>query len=277
MAEFRPWTQANRCPVCGGWPWAGRSAGQCRGGQRADRPRVAWCSVRDSGRPSRSGKCWEWWLDRPYEWVPEPDTSPGIPRWRQTPHVLPPGLRAGRHWEPVAEWQYHYPGHGYCYSVLRFEHAQTREKTYRSGVHAPRPGPTRRFQWGLEADERIPYRLPELLSGIAAGRRVWICEGEKSADALAELGEVATCNPGGSAQWGAMPEPERWLAGAQDIRVVVDRDQAGLRWAADVVATLKPLGAQITLLRSATQGPGDDVADHIQAGFSLAELEEFKL
>lgn len=269
------WTAANRCPACGGHRWAGRSAQQCRGGFNDERPLVVYCSVEDSGKPSSSGVTFEWWLDEPYPWRDEPARE-SKPRFMQEPHELPPGLRAGRHWRPIAEWQYHYPGRGYCYSVIRFE-SDDGEKSYRSGVVERNPPPYRkakRYRWGLEPDERIPYRLPELLSGIAAGRPVWVVEGEKSADALVALGEVATTNPGGSAQWNALPEPTRWFAGATDIRIVADRDAAGESWARDVAKSLAPLGASIRLFRSRTVNPGDDVADHLNAGFALADLEE---
>ena len=42
---------------------------------------------------------------------------------------------------------------------------------------------------------KIPYRLPELLAGIAAGHEVLIPEGEKDAETLAGLGFVATTSP----------------------------------------------------------------------------------
>ena len=46
--------------------------------------------------------------------------------------------------------------------------------------------------WNLEGVRRVPYRLPEIIKGVEAGADVFLCEGEKDADALAELGFVAS-------------------------------------------------------------------------------------
>ena len=46
--------------------------------------------------------------------------------------------------------------------------------------------------WNLEGVRRVPYRLPEIIKGVEAGTDIFLCEGEKDADALAELGFVAS-------------------------------------------------------------------------------------
>src|SRR6185503_13096701 len=54
---------------------------------------------------------------------------------------------------------------------------------------------------GKPQGPKIPYRLPELL---AAGHgTVFVCEGEKDADALAERGFVATSASEGAGKWTA--------------------------------------------------------------------------
>jgi hypothetical protein len=52
--------------------------------------------------------------------------------------------------------------------------------------------------YNLNGTRRVPYRLPELLGGVAAGEWVLIVEGEKDAEALVGRGFVATCNAGGA-------------------------------------------------------------------------------
>ena len=69
---------------------------------------------------------------------------------------------------------------------------------------------------GTYAERKIPYRLPELLAAPPT-EPVWICEGEKDADNVADLGLIATTNPGGAKQF----QPE--LAG------MVQRQTARLR------------------------------------------------
>ena len=56
---------------------------------------------------------------------------------------------------------------------------------------------------------KIPYRLPELAK--APGREVFICEGEKCADAVAKLGYLATTASEGAGKW--TPELNKWFKG----------------------------------------------------------------
>ena len=70
------------------------------------------------------------------------------------------------------------------------------------------------------------YRLPELLRWVAAGRRIWLCEGAKDAERILELGECATTNPAGAGNF--KPEQAASLAGAHVV-VVLDHDLAGYR------------------------------------------------
>src|ERR1043165_2341355 len=46
--------------------------------------------------------------------------------------------------------------------------------------------------WNLQGVTRVPYRLPELLNKVRHGSEVWLCEGEKDADTLVELGFIAS-------------------------------------------------------------------------------------
>jgi hypothetical protein len=83
-----------------------------------------------------------------------------------------------------------------------------------------------RTDWkgGIGKVRRVLYRLPTLTTAIAAGRRIWIVEGEKDVHALEAVGEVATCNPGGAGKWRAeYAEPFR---GAM-VTIIADRDPAG--------------------------------------------------
>ena len=63
------------------------------------------------------------------------------------------------------------------------------------------------------------YRLPDLLS--RQSETIFICEGEKDADALAALGLPATCNPLGAGKW--RDEYAKAVAG-EKVVVVTDND-----------------------------------------------------
>jgi len=81
-------------------------------------------------------------------------------------------------------------------------------------------------------EPRPLYRLPELI----ASPEVWICEGEKSADAAVSLGLVATTSAGGS----NAAEKSDWspLDGKR-IYILPDNDEPGERFAAEVVSLIR--------------------------------------
>lgn len=87
--------------------------------------------------------------------------------------------------------------------------------------------------WHLEGMAKLYplYRLPEL----TAAERIYVCEGEKAADAARGLGLIATTSPHGassaaSADWSP-------LAG-KDVVLLPDNDNAGRKYAAVVEACL---------------------------------------
>jgi hypothetical protein len=91
---------------------------------------------------------------------------------------------------------------------------------------------------------RILYRLPELLAADP-DEIVFVCEGEKDADALAALGLVATCNPGGAGKWRHVDnEPLR----DRHVVVVPDIDDAGRKHAKDVNHRLRKNAATVRVL-----------------------------
>ena len=96
---------------------------------------------------------------------------------------------------------------------------------------------------------------------------VYVAEGEKDADALRAAGGVAVACPGAKAAAGYDWTP---LHG-RDVVVVAHRDEAGGRYAGDVVAALAGR-ARVRVVRSAV---GEDAADHVAAGRTLAELEDY--
>lgn len=74
-------------------------------------------------------------------------------------------------------------------------------------------------EWG----SGLMYNLPRVL----ASRVVWWCEGERDADAAAELGLVGTTHYQGSA--GARADQAKVLLGCGDIRIVMDNDDVGVQ------------------------------------------------
>ncbi|MFE9484653.1 hypothetical protein ACFYNM_39500 [Streptomyces spororaveus] len=127
-------------------------------------------------------------------------------------------------------------------------------------------------KWPAADASRPLYRLPEVLAAVRDGRTVYLVEGEKDADALAEAGEVATCNPGGAA---AANRPTKWrdehtkaLVGARVV-MVADRDTAGYQHATAVSAAIKDTVVSLDVVEAVT---GKDAHDHLSAGHTVAEF-----
>lgn len=92
------------------------------------------------------------------------------------------------------------------------------------------------WEWGLGDTRRVPYHLPEVLEAASLGKPIVIAEGEKAVNALTKFGVTATCSPGGAGKW--RPEYAQYLAGAGDVIVPPDNDDAGEKHAADILRSI---------------------------------------
>ena len=121
-------------------------------------------------------------------------------------------------------------------------------------------------EWGgvSEIEEKPLYHLPQLLTSLreTPRRRVWIVEGEKDVHAIERAGGVATCNAGGAGKWS--PHYVTFLQGAVEIRVVADKDEAGLGHAYRVSESLGDIPHEIVQAKE-----GKDAHDHLAAGGTL--------
>lgn len=121
------------------------------------------------------------------------------------------------------------------------------------------------------------YHLPDLLT--RPSESVHVVEGEKCADALAELGLLATTSSGGA----NAPHHSEWapLAG-RDVVIVPDNDTSGTKYAVKVEAILKsltpPARVRVIHLRDVWQDllDGGDIADVVELGES-ADVVKAKL
>ncbi len=116
-------------------------------------------------------------------------------------------------------------------------------------------------------EPRPLYRLPELLK--RGSEAVYVCEGEKAADAAAGLGLLATTSPHGSnsvskADWTALANRE--------VVILPDHDDAGAKYARDVAGILAKLtpAATVRMVKLADAWPnppaGGDMADVVESG-----------
>ncbi|MGN7157835.1 telomere-binding protein [Dietzia cercidiphylli] len=112
--------------------------------------------------------------------------------------------------------------------------------------------------------QAVLYRQPELVAAVAAGRTVWVCEGEKDVETAEGLGLVATTNAQGA---GVFPDHLLALFVGADVKVVCDRDQAGYQRGAELTDALMAAGAgRVQVLLPAVTDAKADLTDHVDAG-----------
>lgn len=122
--------------------------------------------------------------------------------------------------------------------------------------------------WTLKGVTRYPYKLHEVIAGVAAGQHIWIAEGEKDVEALRERGLVATCNNGGAGKWA--DEFSTWFVDA-NVTIVADNDENGAAHANHVRESLLAAGALSVGIVKAKAGK--DAYDHLVVhGYRLEDF-----
>lgn len=145
-----------------------------------------------------------------------------------------------------------------AYQVMRFE-----PKTFRQR----RPDGNGGWINSIKDVEPLPFNLPAIITNPTAP--IFVVEGEKCAEALIDLGLVATTNSGGSKNW--KPELARHFAG-RNVIVLPDNDEAGQAHADTVIAALHPVANKIKRLDLPDLPPKGDVADWLASGGDKATL-----
>jgi hypothetical protein len=135
------------------------------------------------------------------------------------------------------------------YQVCRLEPKSFRQR---------RPDGTDGWIWSIGEARRVPYRLKDLLEFPDAS--VFLCEGEKDADRVAELGQSATTAASG--KWTA--DCIQALAG-RDVFIMEDNDDAGRKKAAAAAAALHGKARSIRIVRLPDLPEKGDVSDWLDA------------
>jgi hypothetical protein len=131
--------------------------------------------------------------------------------------------------------------------------------------------PEKQF-WQREQDGTPPilYGLPEVVAAVEAGQSLYLVEGEKDCHSLANAGVLATTAPMGSGSFGKVDvEP---LRGAH-VTAIVDRDEAGDRWAETVRTRLAGLAARLRFQHAVV---GKDATDHLMAGHGVDDFVPYQ-
>lgn len=161
----------------------------------------------------------------------------------------------------IKTYDYYNADGSFAYQVCRFQ-----PKTFRQR-HRLGSGD---WKWGLGNITPVLYRLPELLEAVAAERRVFLVEGEKDADALVELGYVATTAPMGAGKW-----RESYTEALRGAAVVIlpDNDEPGKQHAQQVAAAVHAAGGAVKIVELPGLPPKGDVSDWLAANEDLDQLE----
>jgi hypothetical protein len=108
----------------------------------------------------------------------------------------------------------------------------------------------------------VIYRLPEVRQAVADNRVIYICEGEKAADALCSLGVVATTSHAGAGGWN--PDLNQYFVGA-NVVIVPDNDIAGWNYAHKIVESLIGTGStkSIRVLDLPLTNPKEDAYEWV--------------
>lgn len=118
----------------------------------------------------------------------------------------------------------------------------------------------------------LPYRLPELIIGIAEDRTVLIVEGEKDADNLTRQGFVATTNHGGAGKWAE--HHSKYFPSGTQVVILPDNDLPGMRHAESVAKQLTLKGCKVKIVALPDLPEKGDISDWLAKGGTKEQLEQ---
>lgn len=157
------------------------------------------------------------------------------------------------------------------YQVCRLEDDHARDENGKPKKRFMQRQPDGRggWTWNLQGVTPTLFRLPEVQEAIAQDNVIFVVEGEKCVEALAEIGAPATCNSGGAGKW--RPEFADLLAGA-DVVILPDNDETGSKHATTVSDSLAGKAKRVRKLVLPGLPPKGDVADWIAKGGDVNTL-----
>lgn len=125
------------------------------------------------------------------------------------------------------------------------------------------------YEWSLNGVRRVPYHLPDLVAA-EKGVNVFIVEGEKDADNLRKLGQLATTCSGGAGKW--RDEYNSSLA-EHPVVILPDNDDAGRLHAEQIAKSLSGVARSVKVVELSGLPLKGDVSDWLEAGHSIEELQ----
>ena len=124
------------------------------------------------------------------------------------------------------------------------------------------------WEWRVGNVRRVLYRLTELLAA-PADALVFLPEGERDVNSIANLGLVATTNVGGAGKWRS--DYNEALRG-RHVVVLPNADPPGRKHGAEVAAALEGVAASVVVLELPDLPDKGDVSNWLRAGGTVAQL-----
>lgn len=143
----------------------------------------------------------------------------------------------------------------FLFQVVRFEPKDFRQRRRDA---SQRDG----WSWSVKGCRLVPYRFPELIEALAMGRTVFLVEGEKDVDNLADIGVPATCNPMGAGKW---PTDFNQFFNGSDVVIMRDNDESGKNHTILVGSNLEGVAASIRVVDPPGVPPKGDISDWLEA------------
>jgi hypothetical protein len=166
----------------------------------------------------------------------------------------------------VATYDYRDEAGKLLFQVCRLDPKNFRQRT----PDATKPGG---WTWKTAGVRRVLFRLPEVLAAVAAGKTLFITEGEKDCLALVAAGFAATTGSGGALKW--RDDYNESLGGA-DVVILPDKDTPGRQHAALVAESLHGTAKRVRVIElpDVDGKHVKDAADYFNARGTGEQLRE---
>jgi len=123
--------------------------------------------------------------------------------------------------------------------------------------------------WSMDGVRRVLYHLPEILT--TTNETIYLVEGEKDADSLWNVGQVATTSPGGANNW--KPEYAEYLKGKRVV-IIPDKDVAGYGYARQAAKSLQGKAKEVKAI--ILPGESKDTTDWLETGGEIETLSSLE-
>jgi hypothetical protein len=160
--------------------------------------------------------------------------------------------------DPVLEQEWHYTDEdGVTQHIKqRFKTYDDKGKTYKQ-YRLDEQGRKHSNMMGANI---VPYQLPEIEFARKTGRTVFLCEGEKAADAIRSIGAYATCTHQGASSF---PEDVVKYFVGLTVAVLPDNDTVGWEYARKAVKALKTVTNGIRVVDLQLEGLKEDAYEFV--------------